>query len=191
VARVVAVEPSEPMRELASEVVPGVELHAGTAEAIPLGDAAVEGVFVAEAFHWFQTAEAGREIARVLQPGGGLALLWNHTRWSEDELPWLAAFRDLTHALREAFGPMPIEAAPWQEVLDGLGLFAPLRQAEVEHVHVLDPDGFVAMVASWTWIVAMPDERRTALLAQVRDLLPPAGELRLPYRTDLYWTRLR
>ena len=191
VARVVAVEPSDPMREVLRELVPEAEALSGSAEAIPLEDASVDAVFVAEAFHWFRTADAAREIARVLRPGGGLALLWNHTRWEDEDLPWRPAFTELTGPLREAFGPMPIEAAPWQEVLDGLDLFEPLREAQVEHVHALDPDGFVAMVASWTWIVALPDDRRAALLSEVRALVPPSGEVRLPYRTDLYWTRLR
>ena len=85
---------------------------------------------------------------------------------------------------------MPIAAAPWEEVLDGLRAFEPLRQVEAHHDHVVDADGFVAMIASWTWIVALPDDRRAELLAQIHALLP-SGELRLPYRTDVHWTRLR
>jgi SAM-dependent methyltransferase len=189
-ARVVAVEPSAPMRDVLGEALPGAEAVDGTAEAIPLADGSVDAVFVGEAFHWFQTADAAREIARVLRPGGGLGLLWNHPTWTEEEFPWLADFRRLTAGLREAFGPMPIAAAPWEEVLDGLRVFEPLRQAEAHHDQVVDADGFVAMIASWTWIVALPDDRRAELLAQVHDLLP-SGELRLPYRTDAHWTRLR
>ena len=44
------------------------EVLAGTAEAIPLPDDAVDAVFVAEAFHWFGGPEALREIERVLRP---------------------------------------------------------------------------------------------------------------------------
>src|SRR5918912_750908 len=77
VARVVAVEPSADMLGRLEVVVPEAEAVAGTADAIPLADASADGVLVAEAFHWFATPAAVAEIARVLRPGGGLALLWN------------------------------------------------------------------------------------------------------------------
>jgi ubiquinone/menaquinone biosynthesis C-methylase UbiE len=71
-ARVVAVEPNDAMRRM----IDGAEVHAGTAERIPLPNASVDAVFVGEAFHWFDGPAALREIARVLRPAGGLALLW-------------------------------------------------------------------------------------------------------------------
>src|SRR2546423_8736306 len=55
VARVVAVEPSGDMLRQLRELVPEVEALEGTADAIPLADASIDGVFVAEAFHWFAT----------------------------------------------------------------------------------------------------------------------------------------
>jgi ubiquinone/menaquinone biosynthesis C-methylase UbiE len=55
------------------------EVRAGSAEEIPLRNAAVDAVFVGDAFHWFAGAAALGEIARVLRPRGGLGLIWN--RW--------------------------------------------------------------------------------------------------------------
>src|SRR5262249_33172612 len=75
--RVVAVEPSEPMRRLLVHRCPGVEARAGTGEEIPVADASVDAVYAAQAFHWFDDAQALAEIARVLRPGGALVLLWN------------------------------------------------------------------------------------------------------------------
>ena len=57
----------------------------GVAEAIPLADACVDAVFVGEAFQWFDASEAVAEIARVLVPRGGLAVIWTH--WWETEPP--------------------------------------------------------------------------------------------------------
>lgn len=68
--RVVAVEPADGMREQLRASLPDVEVHAGTAEAIPLPDASVDVVTVAQAWHWFDEPAAAAEVARVLRPGG-------------------------------------------------------------------------------------------------------------------------
>lgn len=47
------------MRALLAELVPRAEVLAGSAEAIPLDDASVDGAFVAEAFHWFDLRANG------------------------------------------------------------------------------------------------------------------------------------
>src|SRR3954463_6409624 len=57
-ATVIAVEPLDGMRAVLERVVPGVRALAGTAESIPLEDASVDAVVVAEAFHWFDPAPA-------------------------------------------------------------------------------------------------------------------------------------
>src|SRR5262249_19575551 len=81
---VTAVEPLANMRAMLERMVPGVTALAGAAERIPLDDGSVDGVFAAQAFHWFDKAVALPEIARVLRPGGIVALVWNQ---GNDELP--------------------------------------------------------------------------------------------------------
>ena len=81
-ADVVAVEPGDAMRALLERVVPEAEALAVSAESIPLPDVSVDVVTVAQAFHWFRPTEALAEMHRVLRPGGGFALFWNH--WDED-----------------------------------------------------------------------------------------------------------
>src|SRR5690349_5865125 len=51
-AAVLAVEPDPSMRERLASLCPRAAPVAGTAEQIPLADASVDAVFVAEAFHW-------------------------------------------------------------------------------------------------------------------------------------------
>ena len=76
-AEILAVEPVDAMRQKLSELLPGVKMVDGAAEAIPLADASADAVVVAQAFHWFDGERALAEIHRVLKAGGGLGLIWN------------------------------------------------------------------------------------------------------------------
>jgi ubiquinone/menaquinone biosynthesis C-methylase UbiE len=189
VDRVVAVDPSEPMLDMLRKQLPSVDARVGTAEAIPAPDGSVDAVVVGEAFHWFGTDEACREIARVLRPGGGIALLWNRARPARFGRPWQAALEALSTPYREAAGPFPAEGEQWKRALERTRLFEPLSEAGVDHTHEIGPEGLVALVGSWSWIANLPDEERTALLAKVHALVADQPELSLAYRTELYWTR--
>src|SRR3954452_12614856 len=100
---VVAVEPSPEMRAL---IDPSADVRAGTAEAIPLEDAAVDAVLVGQAFHWFDRDSALAEIVGVLGPGGSVGLLWIRTRGGE---AWI---EEIARAMREASHCLKAEA-PW------------------------------------------------------------------------------
>jgi SAM-dependent methyltransferase len=187
-ARVVAVEPSAAMRAALQANLPGVDALDGSAEAIPLPDATVHAVFVGQAFHWFAVPQASREIARVLTPGGGLALLWNRADWSARDHPWLPALDALLTPYRHAAGPFPAEDT-WPQALAETALFTPLRRAETTHEHRIHAEQLVELVASWSWIANLPEGQRAAVLGRVRDLVGDRRRLALRYRTELFWTR--
>jgi len=89
-------------------------------------------VTVAQAFHWFRPAEAAAEIARVLQPRGWLALLWND---EAKEADW----PDLDHRLKELLAFHGIVTPPgrakgaWQAEFDASGLFSPWEERQFKH----------------------------------------------------------
>lgn len=183
--RVVAVEPLDGMRDLLEELVPEAEALRGTAEEIPLADDEVDAAFVAEAFHWFAGPTVLAEIARVLRPGGILAVLFNtHTGEIEPALP--ATFW-------ETYDARSLKKAPEQTVGSGIwrdpfpGPFARLREARFPNPLLLDRDGLIAHVASWSTVAALPDDERAVLVEDLRRLAPPA-EYVLPLCTELYWT---
>jgi ubiquinone/menaquinone biosynthesis C-methylase UbiE len=90
-ARVFAVEPNQAMREHATRA-PGVTFVDGTAEATTLGDASVDAATAFQAFHWFASDEALREIRRVVRPGGRAALVLNERDASD---PFTAEYGDI------------------------------------------------------------------------------------------------
>lgn len=82
---VLAVDPDPRMLAVLGENCPRVDVREGAAEDIPLPDDRVEAVFVSSAWHWIDQPRALPEIARVLEPGGRLGIVW--TRWAD--APWL------------------------------------------------------------------------------------------------------
>jgi SAM-dependent methyltransferase len=176
------------MRAELSKQLPTVDIRDGAAEAIPLDDATLDAVFVGQAFHWFRATEALAEIARVLRPGGGLALLWNQARWDE---PWAERLKGLVDPPRLAAGAFPSGDDHWKEALERSDRFGPRQDAHFTHVHRVAVEDFLALIASWSWIANLPHHERKDLLAEVRELVGGQAVLELPYATEVYSCRTR
>jgi SAM-dependent methyltransferase len=188
---VVAVEPLASMRDALRAAVPGVEIVDGTAEALPLGDASVDAIASADAFHWFDGARAAPELARVLKPGGALLVLVNTAAgeaaaegaaWAVELIDLLNAVRPEHPAFTQDQGRAAIEASP---------LFGPFEERSVVHVHTATRAMQVDFVASISYVAQLPDARRAALLADVDALLRRHGAERVeqPLRTTIHAAR--
>lgn len=88
-AGVLCVEPNEDMVRVGREASRDerkIRYERGFAESLPAPDSAVILVTAATAAHWFDRPRFFSEAARVLQPGGSLALLQNKMRYWDDAL---------------------------------------------------------------------------------------------------------
>ena len=186
-ARVVAVEPLAGMRAKLAEVAPEVEALDGTAEAIPLADASVDAVVVAQAFHWFRAEEALAEIHRVLRPGRGLALVWNRRDLRD---PLQRAFEEIMDRHRD---DTPAQhAEEWREGFRTTDLFTALELRSFPHVEEMDADALVGRAASVSFVAALPEHERETVLAEVAALAAGRSErFRFPYTTVVYVTTRR
>ncbi|MGW0662064.1 class I SAM-dependent methyltransferase [Streptodolium elevatio] len=164
-ADVSAVEPSEAMRAVCAETVPGVAVVDGTAEEIPFPAGSFDAVVVAQAFHWFDGPAALREIARVLRAGGGLALLWNErdeaTEFDAAVSKAIASTKTQPYDVRHDF------AAD----IGASGHFGPVRSREFAWIERLTREQRLARVATISYINAMRPEERADVLDRLRGLL--------------------
>ncbi len=188
-AEVVAVEPVTGMRDRLVAAVPQARALDGTAEALPLPDAAAGAVVAGQAFHWFASHAALAEFARVLGPGGRLGLVWNSRADT-------GAAGEISALLAEHQGDVPrYRTGGWQRAFDHQPWFGPLGHAAVDHEHTLPLDATVDRFASISFVAAMPDAPRAALLARIRAVLEriadPDGTVTTPYRTDVWWADRR
>jgi SAM-dependent methyltransferase len=176
-ASVVAVEPVAEMRAALPD---SVEALDGTAEDIPLDDASVDLVTVAQAFHWFDGDAALAEIHRVLRPGGRLALLWN--RRVEDD-PVNRAIEAIVEPHRA--GTPTHRGDAWRAAFERTTLFGPLEEHVFSHEQVLDEDGLAARICSISFIACLPELERVRVLVRARELTG-GGEVTVPYRTEVH-----
>ncbi len=186
-ARIIAVEPLEGMRAKLATHNLGVEIVSGSAEAIPLPDACVDLVTIAQAFHWFANERALAEIHRVLRPGGGLALIWNRRDTTQPVQQGL-------EALMEPYrGDVPKHrSAEWRAVFGRTELFMPLEEWSTPHTHEVDVPGLIDRVMSVSFMATLPPADRAGVERQIRDLardLPDPVTLR--YITEVYCCRAR
>jgi len=184
---VIAVEPVDGMRRVLEQQVPEARVLAGTAEAIPLPDEAVDAVFVAEALHWFDLERAPAEMARVLRPGGGLAVLWNRPGATVE---WVDEVYDTLKAHRIDHNRLP-DRVDWRPALEAA--FGPLEEETAANEHVTDPDLMLANLASHSSIGSLPPDRLAAALAAAREVIERHGVERatLPLRTHIFTAQKR
>lgn len=177
-ASVTAVEPDALMRERLETNLPGVVAIDGSAERIPLGDDSADVVTMAQAWHWVDVPASSTEIARILRPGGVLALVWNvrdtATSWVQD--------------LTEVIGSSIAEEFDTVEPPLGEALTRD-AYAEFRWSNPVDRDALVALVASRSSVIAMDETERTALWSNLDALLTTHPDLAgrtvfdLPYVT--------
>jgi SAM-dependent methyltransferase len=176
-----AVEPSASMREVFRRTVPDVATAGGTAEMIPAADATMDAVVVGQAFHWFDPSRALPEAARVLRPGGWLALIWNER---DEADPAMAELVRISRWDRSA--PYPV-GMDFGTVIDRSNLFGPVDRTQYPFVQWLDLTSFVEQVASRSYVQVLPDRERQVLLAQVASFGATLGDpIAMPYVTDLF-----
>jgi SAM-dependent methyltransferase len=191
-ARVIALEPVAGMRELLAQAAPAAEPLDAVAEQIPLADASVDAVIVAQAFHWFDPVAATAEVARVLAPGGTAALIWNRR---DERVAWVS---ELSRILDAEAGDAPrYKNGHWRRGFDGNPAFEPLELRTWPHSGKPGRDVILERVSSVSFVAALGEDARSRLLADVAHLLDThpgtrgRDDVALPYVTELFTTRRR
>lgn len=155
---------------------PRLQVVAGSAECIPLRRGAVDAVAVGQAYHWFDDERAVPEMARVLEPGGTLSLVWNQR---DESVPWvrrLGAMMGSDNSLPDPSGAVGLS-----------GRFGPVQRRVFRLFQRLDRAGLVDLVSSRSHVAVLDADARETLLAQVGALYDAqrgdALGLQMPYVT--------
>lgn len=190
---VFGVEPNARMRATAERLLGSYTQFKsvdGTAEATTLSAGSVDLVTAAQAFHWFDRAQARLEFTRILKPKGWVALLWNERRL--DSTPFLRAYEQLMLQYGTDY-----EKVRHENVASHIpDFFGPqgFREESFENIQNFDFDGLKGRVLSSSYAPG-PDhpnfESMIAALGKIFDTYQRGGAIAFEYDTKLYYGQLK
>lgn len=177
-----ATDPDPEMLRVLQERCPGVRTSIATAEAIPVPDRSVDVVVAAQSFHWFDHEVALPEIARVLKPGGHLALVWNKT---DERIPWVRRF---TRILGDPGHDQSNDAVVQSEY------FGFVEEEKFNFWHVIDRVSVRDLARSKSHIAALPEDKLKAKLDEVSAFYAEFGRgmdgMQLPYQAHCFRSKV-
>lgn len=185
-----AVEPSDGMRgalasslvDLPEEVAGRISSIAGGAEDIPLQTGTFDAVTAFQSWHWFDAEAASVECARVLRPGGWLAMGWHHR---SENVEWSRELSDIVE--RPETQGNDREAPPVTPD------FEPYETARLNYGMWQSVDDVVRHASTWSY-VALHRERERVLDevgALGRRVADGRGMVEIPMTTRCYRLRRR
>ncbi|KAI1112498.1 S-adenosyl-L-methionine-dependent methyltransferase [Nemania sp. NC0429] len=212
-----AVEPHGPMREkLAQKDLRGVEVLNGKADNMPVDDEWGDACIAAQAFHWFATPEALKEIHRVLRPGAVLGMIWNvddynkprgwpaTTKWEQKLNDYILGFDDGLPRFRHyKWQDVFEQQAPGNPVrvirdtfTDHLPRFSlPLGENTIKWTRWLSEEALWARINTLSQIAVLVGEGREAAVKVFKDTLQgddvernQKGEIAVHGVTYFAWT---
>ena len=163
----------------------------GSAEATTLGDASIDFVTAAQAFHWFERHAARREFRRILKPGGWVVVLWNDRRMEEAPLT------------REYEGVLERFGIDYQKVKDSYPESADIRSffdggvftaRDLPNHQILDWEGFRGRLGSSSFAPTAGHPHYAPMMAELERIFrqhQQDGSVRMEYFTRLYFGQLR
>jgi SAM-dependent methyltransferase len=192
-ATVYGVEPNADMRAAAESLLsryPNFHSIAGTAEATTLADRSVDGIVAGQAFHWFDRQKCRDEFARIVRPGGFVALVWNTLR--TEATPFMSGYE----ALRKEFGTdyaavrhENIEPAVLRNWFDA-GTY---RTAKFPHHQEFDLEGLIGRLLSSSYLPSAGQPGHEEMVAAAKRLFEmneQADRVALEYNAEVHVGRV-
>lgn len=179
---VIAVDPSADMLAQLQRRRPTVATRLGTGEATGLAAGSVALVTFAQSWHWVAPDAGTVELARIVGPGGTVAMAWNFV---DVRVAWVAELAAIWHSLATHESIGADRHAP--ELGAGFGQ---VETTTVDWEHTTTIDALAALVTTRSYYLAAAPTEQDQIRADAADFLrhqhPDDLEIAVPYRTHCY-----
>jgi SAM-dependent methyltransferase len=191
---VFGVEPNDKMRAAAERLLvlyPRFTSICGTAESTTLPNASVDGVVVAQAFHWFDGRRAVTEFRRILKPGkpgGFVALIWNVRNIAAS--PLMAEYERIVHAYGSDFARSGKEIVSLDRLRELFGL--EIQSHTLSNHQDLDWPGLLGRLLSASYMPLAGQPGHEQMLNELKRAFltfQSGGSVRMEYQTRIYLAR--
>lgn len=186
---VVAADVSETMLERAGVRAPGADRAVAAAEQLPFRSRSADVVVAGSSFHWFDATRALPECARVLRPGGRLALLWISR---DGRIPWVRRLGQLVESVSRRPDEDADPADALAATIDETGMFETVERATFRSWQATSQDLLRELVRSEPRVAHATQPERERLLGKVDELYDSYGRgadgMLLPHVTTVLRT---
>jgi ubiquinone/menaquinone biosynthesis C-methylase UbiE len=173
-----ATDPDDAMLARLRARLPDVPTSVASAEVLPAASASYDVVVAGQAFHWFDHDVALPEIARVLRPGGRLALVWNQR---DEQIPWVRKLGRIIGSQDQLRSEQPLVASAY---------FGEVEHASFRHWQTIDRTSVQDLAVSRSNLAVLDEEARRAKVAEVVALYDDYGRgmdgMQLPYLASCF-----
>jgi len=176
--RVHAVELGEQLAAFARERLAAFPftVEVGKFEEAQLAPASVELVVCSSAFHWLDRERALHQVAKVLKPGGALALIWGSVRRTAEDNRVDEALQSAyrAHAPEISRGATDRMSSQVDEIGEALRETPELRDPEERRypqTHVFNRQRYLEVLATFSDHATLPEERRARLFDSIGEII--------------------
>ncbi|MGI8433524.1 MAG: class I SAM-dependent methyltransferase [Nocardioidaceae bacterium] len=180
---VIATDPSAAVLAVLPAAATSVTRVQSRAEDIPLSSSSVDIVVTDQAFHWLDSDQALPEIARVLRPGGEVALVSND---GDRMVPWVRRLFELVD--------VPSHHELGGEPFDDTDTFVLTGTRRFRHWQTFRREALTGFISSMSAGSTLAPPERANLLTRAEALYDSYGRgpdgLRIPWVTYCYRARV-
>lgn len=186
--RTLGIEPNAEMLAEARAQLTGYDnlsFESGTAEDTGLAGGTAHLVNCAQAFHWFRPEEAFREMYRILQPEGWIALVWNER---DESFPFTKRYGDLLRTSPET-GPVEMKRGAAGEQIFRSNFFGNCSKQYFSNWQSMDQNGLFSRAFSTSYAPKpgtegglIFEQELTSIFAEFNQ----GGQVTMHYQTSVY-----
>jgi SAM-dependent methyltransferase len=179
---------------------PKVKVAIGSFEEIPLKETAYDLVISATAFHWVDPKIGYLKVAKILKPGGTIALFWNLNVRTERSDGFVQSvqrvYQQVVPEMAQKFSGLPYPDTtplPARDQITQTGLFGGVTVRKYSWEQEYTSHAYLDLLNTYSDHLALKPETRSRLFVGIQDHIDSqfGGRILKEYLTVLYLARCK